>query len=176
MMRKKNGFFTFLCSLIPGAGELYMGFKKQGVSTMAVFAGVIALTSMTGFTWLLLALPILWAYSFFNVHHLRTMPEEEFQMQRDKYILRVDYILEHKKELLKKYRVVIAAVLILTGISVVWHMFGSMIYRFLPVNMVNSFFELNGLLKNAIVAAVCLGSGIYLAVNKEKWQDFIDED
>ena len=34
MTRKKNGFWTFVCSLVPGAGEMYMGFFKQGLSLM----------------------------------------------------------------------------------------------------------------------------------------------
>ena len=29
------------------------------------------------------------------------------------------------------------------------------------------------MIKNAVVAVVFLGGGIYLAVNKEKWQDFL---
>ncbi len=37
MTRKKNGFLTFIFSLLPGAGEMYMGFFKQGMSIMAIF-------------------------------------------------------------------------------------------------------------------------------------------
>ena len=37
-MRQKRGkFATFLCSLIPGAAEMYMGFLKKGISLMAIF-------------------------------------------------------------------------------------------------------------------------------------------
>ena len=39
MTRKKRGFWTFIFSLIPGAGEMYLGFMKRGVSTMLVFLG-----------------------------------------------------------------------------------------------------------------------------------------
>ena len=35
MTKKKNGFLAFCFSLIPGAGEMYMGFMKQGASIMA---------------------------------------------------------------------------------------------------------------------------------------------
>ena len=45
MTKQKHGFLLFLASLIPGAGELYMGFRKQGISIMAVFWGIIALAS-----------------------------------------------------------------------------------------------------------------------------------
>ena len=37
MTKKKNRLFTFCCSLLPGAGEMYLGFFKHGVSTMALF-------------------------------------------------------------------------------------------------------------------------------------------
>ena len=30
MTRKKGKFLTFCCSLIPGAGEMYLGFLKTG--------------------------------------------------------------------------------------------------------------------------------------------------
>lgn len=65
MIMQKKGFLLFLCSLIPGAGELYMGFKKRGVSMMAIFWGIVALTCVSGLEWFALALPVVWAYSFF---------------------------------------------------------------------------------------------------------------
>ena len=39
--RKKSGFLTFCFSLIPGAGEMYLGFMKMGVSLMGLFFAVI---------------------------------------------------------------------------------------------------------------------------------------
>ena len=64
MIMQKKGFLLFLCSLIPGAGELYMGFKKRGVSMMAIFWGIVALACVSGLEWFALALPVVWAYSF----------------------------------------------------------------------------------------------------------------
>ena len=48
MIMQKKGLLLFLCSLIPGAGELYMGFKKRGVSMMAIFWGIVALACVSG--------------------------------------------------------------------------------------------------------------------------------
>ena len=48
MKKQKHGFWVFIFSLIPGAGEMYMGFKKQGISIMLLFWGTIALASITG--------------------------------------------------------------------------------------------------------------------------------
>ena len=35
--QKKNKFFTFIFSFMPGAAEMYMGFMKQGVCLLALF-------------------------------------------------------------------------------------------------------------------------------------------
>lgn len=41
MTKQKKGFLLFIASLIPGAGELYMGFRKMGLSLMILFWGVL---------------------------------------------------------------------------------------------------------------------------------------
>mgnify|MGYP000849977665 FL=1 len=175
MIMQKKGFLLFLCSLIPGAGELYMGFKKRGVSMMAIFWGIVALACVSGLEWFALALPVVWAYSFFQVHNLKSLPEEVFYLQKDEYAFHFGYVLEHKREMLKKYRVVIAAVCILLGGSVLFHTFGDILYYLLPMHLADSFAMVSGMIKNAVVAVVFLG-GIYLAVNKEKWQDFFEKE
>ena len=53
MKKQKRGFINFICSLIPGAGEMNMGFEKQGISIMIVFWGIVSVASLTGFAWLL---------------------------------------------------------------------------------------------------------------------------
>ena len=175
MIMQKKGFLLFLCSLIPGAGELYMGFKKRGVSMMAIFWGIVALTCVSGLEWFALALPVVWAYSFFQVHNLKSLPEEVFYLQKDEYAFHFDYVLEHKREMLKKYRVVIAVCILLGG-SVLFHTFGDILYYLLPMHLADSFAMVSGMIKNAVVAVVFLGGGIYLAVNKEKWQDFFEKE
>ena len=90
MKKQKHGFWVFIFSLIPGAGEMYMGFKKQGISIMLLFWGAIALASITGLGWLAMFLPVIWFYSFFNVHNLKSLSEEEFYSVDDNYILHMD--------------------------------------------------------------------------------------
>ena len=41
MTNKKNKLITFFVSLIPGAGEMYLGFYKMGGSIMVLFWGGI---------------------------------------------------------------------------------------------------------------------------------------
>lgn len=86
MQRKKNGFWTFIFSLIPGAGEMYLGFFKQGLSLMTVFWGLIAMIALVRLDPLIYVMPIVWFYSFFHVHNLHGMPDEEFYAVEDQYI------------------------------------------------------------------------------------------
>ncbi len=45
MRKKTNKFLVFMFSLLPGAGHMFMGFMKTGVSLMSAFLFVIFLTA-----------------------------------------------------------------------------------------------------------------------------------
>ncbi|HJB87773.1 MAG TPA: hypothetical protein IAA14_00005, partial [Candidatus Blautia excrementigallinarum] len=115
MTKQKHGFLVFIASLIPGAGEMYMGFRKQGISIMLLFWGTFALTSVINMGWIMLFLPILWFYSFFNVHNLKSLSEEDFYSVEDSYILHLDQFIGSTDSAFKKHRTVLAVLLILFG-------------------------------------------------------------
>ena len=48
MTNKKNAFWRFIFSLMPGAGEMYMGFLKMGVSIMGLFLLIAFIASSLG--------------------------------------------------------------------------------------------------------------------------------
>ena len=83
MQKQKRGFLLFISSLIPGAGEMYMGFFKQGISIMTLFWAIIAIAGGLNISSLVIFLPVLWFYSFFHVHNLKELPEEEFYAIED---------------------------------------------------------------------------------------------
>ena len=88
MTKKKNRLFTFFCSLLPGAGEMYLGFFKHGLSVMTIFFLLMFFSSVL-FPPLMFLAPVLWFYSFFHVNHLITLPDDEFYMIEDDYFLHV---------------------------------------------------------------------------------------
>ena len=94
MQKQKKGFLLFISSLIPGAGEMYMGFFKQGISIMTLFWAIIAIAGGLNISSLVIFLPVLWFYSFFHVHNLKELPEEEFYAIEDNYILHLDRIFQ----------------------------------------------------------------------------------
>ncbi|WP_304942355.1 hypothetical protein [Vallitalea guaymasensis] len=67
-----NRFWAFVFSLIPGAGRMYLGFMEQGLFMMAIFFGIIAVSSMMFYSSLLpIVLLVVWFYSFFDTYHLK---------------------------------------------------------------------------------------------------------
>lgn len=168
MTKQKHGFLLFLSSLIPGAGELYMGFRKQGISIMAVFWGIIALASSNfGFGWLIMFAPILWFYSFFNVHNLKSLSEEEFYAMEDTYILHIGEFLGDAGNMLTKYRKLTAVAMILIGFSVLWSFLTDIIYWLLPNPLAYGLSMTIGRIPQVVIAIALIVAGIYIITDKK---------
>lgn len=121
MTNKKNKFFVFCFSLIPGAGEMYLGFYKMGISLMCIFGITTAITGLLNMPALTFILPVIWFYSFFHVHNLNSLPDEEFYALEDNWIVPVDMDTFVLNDWLRKYRKLIAGILILFGVSILWN-------------------------------------------------------
>lgn len=168
MKKQKHGFWVFIFSLIPGAGEMYMGFKKQGISIMLLFWGSIALASITSLGWLAMFLPVIWFYSFFNVHNLKSLSEEEFYSVEDNYILHMDQLSGDMGKFLQKHQSAAAWVLILLGICILWSRFTSLLYLIVPTNIVDYVYNICNSLPQIIIAAGIIAAGIYLLTQQKK--------
>ena len=168
MKKQNHGFWVFIFSLIPGAGEMYMGFKKQGLSIMLLFWGSIALASITGLGWLAMFLPVIWFYSFFNVHNLKSLSEEEFYSVDDNYILHMDQFSGNMGKFLQKHRNVTAWVLILFGICILWSRFTALLYLIVPVELADYAYEICNNLPQIVIAAGIIAAGIYLLTQQKK--------
>ena len=83
---KKNGFFTFCFAFIPGAGEMYQGYMKRGLSLVGICCVAIAVGSLLSplTTAALCVCCVVWMYSFFDTFNLRaqlsqgTAPEDDY--------------------------------------------------------------------------------------------------
>ena len=168
MQKQKRGFWLFIFSLIPGAGEMYMGFKKQGISIMLLFWGVFAVGSCTGMDWLIFLIPIIWFYSFFNVHNLKSLSEEEFYSIDDNYVLHMDQFSGNMGKFLQKHRNVTAWILILFGICILWSRFTALLYLIIPDNMADYVYNICNSLPQIVIAAGIIAAGIYLLTQQKK--------
>ncbi len=167
MTKQKKGFLLFLCSLIPGAGELYMGFRKMGLSIMGLFWGCIAVASFFSFDTIIFVLPILWFYSFFNTHNLKSLSEEEFHSLEDRLILPVDGLVKNKEEFIKQYRKGIAILLIIIGISGIWSVISNWAYNLLPDYVFEFVAPFIDKLPSLIIAIFMIVLGIRLIRGKQ---------
>lgn len=74
---RKSRLFSLMCALVPGAGAMYLGLMKRGASQMLLFSAVILCSVMVAP--LLVFLPVIWFYSFFETLNLRNMTVEQIQ-------------------------------------------------------------------------------------------------
>lgn len=167
MTRKKSGFLTFCFSLIPGAGEMYMGFMKQGISIMAIFWLLIFLAAFFGMGPLLFILPILWCYSFFNVHNIRGMSDEEFYALEDDYLFHLNEN-AFRGKLKGKQSNLLAAALIIIGVVIMWHRMGDYLRWLLPHSV---YWYVIDDVPQLVIAVLLIWCGIYLIRGKKKELD-----
>lgn len=174
MRNKKNGFLTFWCSLIPGAGEMYMGLYKQGISLMLLFFGVGALGDWANLEVLWAILPVVWCFSFFHTHNLRNMPEEEFMEQADHFYGFEEIDFTKADEFLKRNTKAVAVVLVLFGLCMLAQIFMNMMSPFFDGFFWNLAWRLNHNVSRIIMAAAVIWYGFKLL--KGNWHQTPKEE
>lgn len=179
MTRKKGRFMTFLWSLIPGAGEMYLGFFKQGASLMAAFFILLGISGFLQMGFMAFLSPIVWFYSFFHTNNLASLPDEEFYTLEDDWILHWSDITDNK-EAIRKYRKVLAGCLIFFGFSILWSRLSRLLfwYVFPMLNLTEDVQRILNYTFNAIpqavVAIAVILIGIYMI--KGKYEELKDDD
>lgn len=171
MQKQKHGFWLFIFSLIPGAGEMYMGFKKQGLSIMLLFWGIIAIGSLTGLDWLLFLIPVIWFYSFFNVHNLKSLSEEEFYSIEDSCVFHMDEFTGDVNSLISQHQKLTAALLIILGASVLLNNIVNFLYVLLPDCRVDVLIAFSYHLPQLVIAVCIIFAGIYILTHKKEELD-----
>ena len=84
--RKSKGLAVFF-GLLPGAGHMCnLGKMKRGLTFMALFAGIIAVASVLEMGVVVLALPVLWFYAFFDNLNLASMTPEQREAAPDEFL------------------------------------------------------------------------------------------
>ena len=129
--KKKSRFLTFCFSFLPGAGEMYMGFMKMGLSLMGIFFLAVIIPSCLRLGIFGALSFVVWAYGFFHANHLASLGDEEFNAVEDDYLFGID-TLTGGKDFLKKYDKWVAAGLIVAGVFLLWNTFTDIAYRYLP--------------------------------------------
>lgn len=169
MRRKRGKFLTFLCSLIPGAAEMYMGFMKTGISLMTVFILCFVVPSVLRVSDVFILFAVLvWFYSFFHARNLAACGEEEFQALTDAYVW--SSFMEGKgikltNPSLRKWG---AIILIVYGVTQLWHTVARWIYAVIPTHMWNDVSMFVDGVPQILVALVIIIVGLKLIAGKKE--------
>ncbi len=170
MTSKKSGFWTFIFSLMPGAGEMYLGFLRQGVSIMTLFFGVFVLISGFGLNFMLFLIPVIWCYSFFHTHNLRALPDEEFYTLEDHFLFTdpmADYRFLDVQDFLRRHKKAVAVILILLGVSLLWRSLWSYFAWILPEPLWNMISNLTYNVPSLLFSIALIAFGVYLISGKK---------
>ncbi len=83
---KKNLFLTFITACIPGFGPMYYGLMRRGLSIGFWFSAIFALTTFLNMNALVIFLPLVWAYSFFDTFNIRALTAEQYNTLSDNFV------------------------------------------------------------------------------------------
>lgn len=120
MKKKKNRFWLFVFSLCPGAGHMYMGFMRMGLSFLLGFMTMVAVTAFTQIDVLAVFPAVLYIYSFFHANNIGGLDDEQFAAMEDEYLFGIGDMGYDRFLVDKKNRSIAAAVLIIMGITMLW--------------------------------------------------------
>jgi len=168
MKKEKSKFLTFCFSLLPGAGHMYMGFMKMGLSLMAMFLFGIFLSSFLDIGPLLVVLPLIWFYAFFDCMNKRYSTDEEFLLLEDNYLFSLDELVKTDKDIFKKHRLLGGIVLVLLGGYLLWNNILHSLFRYMPDKVYMAMMDVTRVAPQIIVGAIIIFVGVKLIIGKRK--------
>ena len=163
-MQHKSGLFTFCFGLIPGMGQMYLGYMKRGVSLMLMFGGIIFVSGLLNFGWLCILLPIVWAYALFDALNLRAQTPEQAAANPDDYMFDPESVMgQNWSEFISKRHSLFGWGLVFIGFYSLYSTFVRPILRDLYDRF--GLWWLRSMLDDVptlVVAVLLIGLGLYL--------------
>ncbi|MBU3190198.1 hypothetical protein K9O30_14075 [Clostridium bowmanii] len=174
MKKEKSKFLTFCFSMLPGAGHMYMGFMKMGLSFMAAFFFLIFLSSWLSIGPLLFVLPLIWFYSFFDCINKRYSTDEEFLLLEDDYLFSLDELGNIDWGILKKHRLVSGIILVLLGVYLIWINTINSLTGYISDEVYNAIHNITRMAPQIIIGVVIIVIGTKLIIGKKRECDMND--
>lgn len=171
MIKQRNKFWTFIFALIPGAGQMFLGFLKYGISLMIIFFGIIALSDITRINQFCYILPIIWFFSFFDAINKRWRSPEEFSQLSDDYLFKSNTLASINKMFHHKGNLILGIAIIVVGIAALYNtLIKSLLNYCSPA--IKQFIDLvSGNIFPIIISIVIILLGVYLIIGKKKGND-----
>ena len=156
---KKNAFLTFIFACIPGAGQMYYGYMKRGLSMITFFCLFIMAGTLVDV--LVVGSVIVWMYSFFDTYDLiRHMAAGE--PKEDSLLVLGNY--EEIKKLLPQHNKLIGWGLVGFGVWALYETFISTWLYTLLCNLVGDGYAYDIItgIPNVVIAALLIFAGLKL--------------
>lgn len=166
--KKKSGFLTFCFSFLPGAGEMYLGFMKMGASLMGMFFALIGVAYALNLPVLFFGIIVEWFYSFFHVHNLAGLTDEEFLSIEDGFLFRLDAFFGTDGKAVEKYRKTIAVVLVVVGVLLLWNGVKDAFYIYLPEAVWRFVLRMERTVPKIVTGIVIIAGGCYMIRGKHE--------
>lgn len=171
---RKSKFLTFIFAFFPGAGQMYVGLMKKGVSIMTLFFTICAFCMI--FPPIAFLLPVLWFYSFFDAINYNSLPYEKKATIEDKIIFEDELIRDGHKFHTKKLGTILGFALIFIGAYSIFDGFVMTIFwdisDYIPA--------LRSVIRNIpslVLSVIIVFVGLYLVKNRTKdIEDIRDDD
>ena len=164
---KKNNFFTFIFSFLPGAAEMYMGFMKNGFSILAVFFIACALC-VAGADFMMPIVFLIWCYGFFHARNVAKLDDASFAAFDDAYVWEEFDTKRAINVPADKLRIGAAAVLILVGLSMIWSYVSEIVFKLIPNEYWDYLYPIISNIPSLVIAIALIVFGFMLISGKKK--------
>ena len=183
---KQNGILTLLFACIPGAGQMYQGYMKRGLSLITLFF----LCIMAGMLLepLVLTALIVWMYSFFDTFNLRaqfiagTAPADDYLVHFNTKDARLTLFFRDSHKLVGWGLIALGGLVAYE--NVIMRVFGDVMWRWGQNNPVfRAFYLMLDELPEVVVCVALIVCGVWLVrgpkgkkVHRKKAEEPEDED
>ena len=164
---KKNNFFTFIFSFLPGAAEMYMGFMKNGFSILAVFF-VACACCVAGADFMMPIVFLIWCYGFFHARNVAKLDDASFAAFEDAYVWEEFDTKRAISVPADKLRIGAAIVLILVGLSMIWSYVSEIVFKLIPNEYWDYLYPIISNIPSLVIAIALIVFGFMLISGKKK--------
>lgn len=153
---------------MPGAGHMYMGFMKTGLSLMCPFLLLVFFSTWLSMGSILYISVLIWFYAFFDCINKRFISDEEFYSLEDEYILSMDKVFNLDSKIIKKHSAITGGILLFLGIYLVFENVITMISSYIPQEVYNIINNLMRVSPQILVGIFIIIAGLKLISGKKK--------
>lgn len=170
--KKRNSFFTFVFSFVPGAVEMYMGLLKNGGSILAVFMLAIMVPVILNAEDVLFGFAVVvYCVSFFHARNMAKASDAELETMEDKYVWEDVTSLGKLDISTVVHNRVFAIVLILIGSCLIWNSLVNYVAEIVPGEIWMQIAPLLRSIPGIVVAGLIIYLGIKLMCGKKEKTD-----